>query len=208
MVETIENGPFAENCYIAMDRESHDALLIDPGSEPKRIGARIEEIQAHVVAIANTHGHIDHVGAVAPLQEKLGVPFLLHPAERPWIDQLPVQASMFGLGSVQIPTIDAPLKAGQELEVGGLKAQVLFTPGHSAGGCCFYFEAQGVVFVGDTLFQRSIGRTDLPGGDHGVLLEAITKNLLSLDDSVVAFCGHGPSTLIGAEREHNPFLAH
>lgn len=207
LVEIIENGPFAENCYIAMDRTSRDALLIDPGSEAERIHSRIEEIQAQVVGIANTHAHIDHVGAVAPLQEKLEVPFMLHRGDSPWLEQLPVQASMFGLPPVKIPSIDQALEAGQELEVGALRARVLHTPGHSEGGCCFYFEAQGVVFAGDTLFRQSIGRTDLPGGDHATLLEAIERELLGLDDAVVVYCGHGPPTLIGTERRQNPFLA-
>lgn len=207
LVEIIENGPFAEICYVAMDRHSREAVLIDPGSEAERIRARIEEIQARVIAIANTHAHIDHVGAVAPLRESLDVPFMLHPADTPWLDQLPAQAAMFGLPSVTVPPVDRPLEPGSELEIGSLRARILHTPGHTAGGCCFFFESQSVVFVGDTLFQQSIGRSDLPGGDHETLIRSIESELLVLDDGVVAYCGHGPPTTIGSERRYNPFLA-
>jgi glyoxylase-like metal-dependent hydrolase (beta-lactamase superfamily II) len=113
---------------------------------------------------------------------------------------------MFGLPSVDIPEADRELAAGELLPLGQLQAKVLFTPGHSAGGCCFHFAAQSVVFVGDSLFAGSIGRTDLPGGSLPKLLSAIRDQLLCLDDDVVVYCGHGPETTIGVERVDNPFL--
>ena len=143
---------------------------------------------------------------MAPLQRRLGALFYLHPEEAVWLEHLPSQARMFGLGAPEVPKVDRELVPGSELEVGRLRAQVLFTPGHSAGGCCLYFASAKVAFVGDTLFAGSIGRTDLPGGSLPRLLASIRQELLSLDDDVVAYSGHGPATTIGEERSQNPFL--
>lgn len=206
LVETLVNGPIAGNCYLAADPDTKAALVIDPGDEAERILAAIRDQDLRVEAIVCTHAHIDHAGAVAPLQRLLGAPFLIHDAERPYLQHLPTQAAMFGLGAVEVPEVDRALAAGDTLQVGSLAAQVLFTPGHSAGGCCLYFAAPKAVFVGDTLFSGSIGRSDLPGGSAQVLLRSIREQLLSLDDAVVVFSGHGPATDIGTERRTNPFL--
>lgn len=205
-IETIPNGPFIENCFIVSETASGKGILVDPGDEAEHILERIRARQLTIHQIVNTHAHIDHVGAVAEIKETLGITFALHPAESQWLDSLPAQAKMFGLPPRRIPIVDEELAAGDAIIVGKMEAKILHTPGHSAGGCCIYFAEAGVVFVGDTLFAGSIGRTDLPGGALKTLLGSIERELLSLDDSVVVYCGHGEPTTIGRERQANPFL--
>lgn len=206
LVEMVTNGPFMENCFIAADESTREALLIDPGDEEELIVERIRELDLNVREIVNTHGHVDHAGAVAPLKRLLGVPFAIHAAERQWLQHMPQQAQMFGLPPREVPEVDRELSPGETIDLGDLTCRVLHTPGHSAGGCCLHFAEQRVVFVGDTLFAGSIGRTDLPGGSLDTLLTSIREHLLSLDDDVWAYSGHGPVTTIGAERKSNPFL--
>jgi glyoxylase-like metal-dependent hydrolase (beta-lactamase superfamily II) len=205
-VETIVNGPFMENCFIAADAAGKQAIVIDPGDEEQHVLEAARALGVEVQLIVCTHAHIDHAGAVAPLKRLLGAPFAIHPAERPYLAHLPRQASLFGLDPREVPEVDRELAGGDTLAVGALEARVLFTPGHSAGGCSLYFERERVVFVGDTLFAGSIGRTDLPGGSLAALLASIRERLLTLPDDVVVLSGHGPATDIGSERRSNPFL--
>jgi glyoxylase-like metal-dependent hydrolase (beta-lactamase superfamily II) len=206
LVETITNGPFVENCFLVADAATKKAILIDPGDEPERIERTIERMGVEVVEIVNTHGHIDHAGAVAPLKRSLKVPFAIHPGDRPWLEHIAASAAAFGLPPKETPDVDRELEHNQALRVGDVTGRVLHTPGHSEGGCCLYFPDQKIVFVGDTLFAGSIGRTDLPGGSMPTLLASIRQQLLSLADDVIAFSGHGPETDIGTERRSNPFL--
>lgn len=206
LVETITNGPFVENCFLVADAATKQAILIDPGDEEERIAAVVERASVKVVEIVNTHGHIDHAGAVAALKKMLGVPFAIHPGERAWIEHLAASAVAFGLAPRPTPEVDRDLAHGQPLQVGEVTGKVLHTPGHTEGGCCLYFPAQRVVFVGDTLFAGSVGRTDLPGGSTSALIRSIREQLLALEDDVVVFSGHGPETDIGTERRTNPFL--
>jgi len=203
-IETIVNGPFQENCYLIWDDKSMEGAFIDPGDEAPRLiqTARFNKIE--VKAIFNTHGHLDHAGAAAAIQEELKIPFALHPEDAFLLDHMPDQARMFGLPPMEIPKIDRELADGDTVKVGSFEGTVIHTPGHTPGGVCFHFE--DVIFVGDTLFSGSIGRSDLPGGSHRQLIESIKKRLLPLDDEVKALSGHGPVTTIGAERAHNPFL--
>jgi glyoxylase-like metal-dependent hydrolase (beta-lactamase superfamily II) len=206
LVETVVNGPFMENCFIAGDAATREALLIDPGDEGERILGEVRRLELTPTAIFCTHAHIDHVSAVAELKRELEVPFALHPDEQPGLSRLPMQAAIFGLPPRAVPEVDRELADGDTVQLGGLEGRVLLTPGHSAGGCCLYFEEQRVVFAGDTLFAGSIGRTDLPGGSMQTLLASINERLLSMPDEVVVYSGHGPATTIGAERRANPFL--
>lgn len=203
-IERIVNGPFQENCYLAVDTETGRGALIDPGSEPERIlrTARFSEVEVEVVL--GTHGHIDHAGAVAPVVAATGAPFALHPADQFLLDGLPDQAGLFGLPPIEAPVIDRALADGDAVRIGGHEGRVLHTPGHTPGGVCFLFD--GVVIVGDTLFAGSIGRSDLPGGSHEQLVESIRERLLPLGDRVRVLPGHGPATTLGDERRHNPFL--
>ncbi|MDJ0765247.1 MAG: MBL fold metallo-hydrolase [Myxococcota bacterium] len=202
--ETIVNGPFQENCFLVWDSETLSGAFIDPGSEPERLVRTAKFMNIEIEGIYNTHGHIDHVGAVSAIQQMLDCPFALHPADRFLLETLPSQAQMFGLGEMDVPSLDNELADGDKIVIAGHEALVIHTPGHTPGGVCFLFE--GVVVVGDTLFSGSIGRTDLPGGSTDQLISSIKERLLVLDDDVKVFCGHGPATTIGLEREHNPFL--
>lgn len=206
IVQTFTNGPFMENCFIVGERHSGKAVLIDPGDEEDRLISQVRQMDLEVTEIFCTHTHIDHAGAVAALKRMLGVPLAVHPAEIPGLERMPMQASMFGLPPRSIPEVDRELAPGDTIEVGPLSGKILLTPGHSAGGCCLYFEQQQTVFVGDTLFAGSIGRTDLPGGDLQTLLTAIREELFCLPDEVMVYSGHGPETTIGVERRTNPFL--
>lgn len=206
LIETITNGPFMENCFLVADPKTKKAIVIDPGDEHDRIVQIIEKAGLEVSEIVNTHGHIDHAGSVAPLKRALGVPFAIHPGDRPWLEHLGASAAAFGLPPKETPEVDRELDHGQQLRVGEAVGRVLHTPGHTEGGCCLYFPDAKVVFVGDTLFAGSVGRTDLPGGSTTTLLKSIREQLLTLDDDVVVFCGHGPATDIGTERRTNPFL--
>ena len=205
-VVTIVNGPLQENCFLVIDGATRHAVLIDPGDEASRMQAVVADFGAKVDEIWGTHGHIDHVGAVAELQRALGAKFWFHPLDVPWLDGIDESARALGIPLKPRPTVDGELCEGMELRVGETTAKVLYTPGHSLGGCCFYFAKEKMVFVGDTLFAGSIGRTDFPGGSYATLLSSIRAKLLPLDDDVVVLPGHGPATTIGVERRSNRFL--
>jgi hydroxyacylglutathione hydrolase len=202
--ETIVNGPFEENCFLVWDDAVMAGILIDPGSEPDLILGRAEARGVKLDGIFNTHGHLDHTGAVAAIVKRLGIPFALHPADRPLVATLPTQARMFGLPGVASPEVDCDIVPGESIAIGGCRADVLYTPGHTPGGVSFVID--DLAFVGDTLFMGSIGRTDLPGGDHRELIRSIVEQLFPLGDDTRVLTGHGPATNIGFERAHNPFL--
>jgi len=203
--ETIVNGPFQENCYLVWDDETMHGILIDPGDEAEQIMEIAKAKSVKLDGIFNTHGHLDHAGAVAPIAETLKIPFALHPYDAPLVAGLPQQARMFGLPPTRAPHIDRELSKGEVFFIGNHRCKVLHTPGHTPGGVCFHVE--NLLFVGDTLFMGSIGRTDLPGGDYAQLIHSIQKELLVLDDALLVLSGHGPATTIGFERTHNPFLS-
>jgi len=204
IVEMLEVGPFMENTYVVGCEETKEAVVIDPGAEPERILAAIEKHKLNVTRIINTHAHIDHIGAVEAIRKAKNAKFLLHETEAPFVAGYDQQCSFFGVRFGDKPVIDDFLKEGETIVVGNLKAEVLLTPGHSPGGLCFNFGE--CVFVGDTLFAGSIGRTDLPGGSYEMLIDNIKKKLLTLPSNTKVYCGHGPATTIGREKETNPFL--
>jgi len=156
------------------------------------------------VAIWLTHAHIDHVLGVPRLKADTGAPVYLHPGDRVLYDHVPEQASAFGMRAAALPPPDRALAHGDRLRVGALEFHVRHAPGHSPGSVVF--EGHGMAFAGDVLFQGSIGRTDLPGGDFETLLKSIERELLTLPDSTIVYCGHGPETTVGRERRANPFL--
>ena len=197
-------GPFAMNCTLVVCERTREAIVVDPGDEPEVIEKMIERDGARVKALVGTHGHMDHVSAAEPLRKRLGVPFHLHKADLSWIEMLPRQAMMFGVDVPEVPTVDGFLEDGQTIEVGDLRFEVRHTPGHTEGGVTLVGE--GVAIVGDCVFLGSIGRTDLPGGNHETLMRSIKTRILDLPDETVIHCGHGPRTTVGAERSGNPFL--
>lgn len=196
-------GPFGENTYLLVCAVSRQAVVIDPG-DVDPVLELIDAAGCQVEAIWATHAHLDHVVGVAELKRSLEVPFHLHPGEAAMLAGLPAQAAMFGLPAPEVPEVDGELAAGRSLALGELSVGVAFTPGHSPGHVSFLLP--GAVISGDCLFAGSIGRTDLPGGDHDTLLASIRDVLLVLPDETVVYPGHMEQTTIGRERASNPFL--
>ncbi|PYP49278.1 MAG: hypothetical protein DMD45_15040 [Gemmatimonadetes bacterium] len=203
-VVPIPNGRFAENCYLVIDEAGGECAVIDPGEEADVIAHEVAAAGVKPVAIWVTHAHIDHVVGVPRLKADTGAPVYLHPGDRMLYDHVPAQAVAFGMQAAPLPPPDRALVHGEVLRVGALEFRVRHAPGHSPGSVVF--EGQGVAFSGDVLFQGSIGRTDLPGGDFETLLRSIERELLTLPDSTIVYCGHGPETTVGRERRANPFL--
>jgi hydroxyacylglutathione hydrolase len=202
----IPNGAFVENCYLVVDEAARECAIVDPGEEAGLILHKVAETGARPVAIWITHAHIDHVLGVPRVHAETGAPIYLHPADRPLYDHVPEQAAAFGLAPVRsLPQPEKTWSHGEAIGVGALRFDVRHTPGHSPGSVSLVGE--GVVFSGDVLFQGSIGRTDLPGGDLETLLGSIERELLVLPDSTIVYSGHGPRTTIGVERGANPFLS-
>jgi hydroxyacylglutathione hydrolase len=204
VVVAIPNGQFLQNCYLVADPATGAAAMIDPGEESGRIMAELERRGWTLEAIWLTHAHIDHILGVGDVMRRRPVPIWLHPRDRRLYDELPQQAAMFGLQAAPAPPPTHEIVPGQPLELGGLRFDVRHTPGHSPGSVSLV--GYGRVFGGDVLFNGSIGRTDLPGGDTATLLATIEREFLSLPDSTVVHSGHGPDTTIGVERTTNPFL--
>jgi glyoxylase-like metal-dependent hydrolase (beta-lactamase superfamily II) len=204
-VVMIPNGGFVENCYLVIDETARQCAIVDPGEEAGLILHKLEQAAVQPVAIWLTHAHIDHVLGVPRVREATGAPVFLHPADRPFYDHVPEQAAAFGLRvGPPLPAPDRVFAHGEWVHVGGLSFAVRHTPGHSPGSVSLVGE--GVVFAGDVLFQGSIGRSDLPGGDFETLVGSIERELLALPDATIVYSGHGPETTIGVERRTNPFL--
>jgi hydroxyacylglutathione hydrolase len=204
ILETLTVGPFQENCYVIGDGGT--GAIVDPGDEAARIALAVEQTGLEIGQILVTHAHIDHVGAVGALADEYACPVLMHAEAEPMLQQLPTQAMMMGLRFGQVPAVDRHIQDGEILEVGSLKLQPLYTPGHAPGHLAFYVESEGLVLSGDALFAGSVGRTDLFGGDMEVLVRSIRERLLKLPDETRVYPGHGPQTTIGDERAYNPFL--
>lgn len=203
-IVTLPNGQFAENCYLVADRSTRDAVIVDPGEEPQMFLAELGTRAWTLHAIWLTHAHIDHVLGIGAIRQRFRVPIYLHADDRPLYDNVAQQAAWFGLRVDALPPPDYELRHGDIMRVGGLEFEVRHAPGHSPGSVVFV--GHNVVIGGDVLFAGSIGRTDLPGGDTQTLLQSIHRHVLTLPDSTVVHCGHGPETTVGVERLTNPFL--
>lgn len=203
-VVAIPNGQFAENCYLVADRRARDAVIIDPGEESEKFLAELAERGWKLQAIWLTHAHIDHIMGVGAVHRATEAPIHLHPLDRPLYDSLPKYGAWVGIEVEPAPPPHLELTAGEVLRVGSFEFTVRFTPGHSPGSVSFL--GQGLIFGGDVLFNGSVGRTDLPGGDTATLMATIQSEFLSLPDSTVVHSGHGLDTTIGIERLTNPFL--
>lgn len=209
----LHRPPFGENTYLFGDADAGVAVVIDPGGRADEIVRVAEQRGVAVQAIVNTHAHIDHISGVADLQARTGAPFWLHPDAVPMLATAPLQAAMFGLPPFAAPPADHLLAPGQAIPVGGLSLTVRHTPGHAPGhvtlvGPVLTLDDRSapVAFCGDVIFLGSIGRTDLPGGDHATLMTAIVDQILTLPDDTVLYPGHGPATTVGRERRSNPFV--
>lgn len=197
-------GPLGVNCYILGDEHTRQAVVIDPGGNPREILKTIEKRALKIIAIVNTHAHFDHVLALTEVRAATGAPFLLHAGEAQILASAQMSGAMFGMAMRQPAPPDRLLNDGDTIPVGALRLKVLHTPGHTPGGICLLFDNR--VIVGDTLFQSGIGRTDFPGGDYATLMTSIRDKLLTLPDETIVYPVHGPATTIGEERALNPFL--
>jgi glyoxylase-like metal-dependent hydrolase (beta-lactamase superfamily II) len=198
-------GPIQTTCYVVADEATRDAVVIDPGWDAPQVLAALAERQWTCRHVLLTHAHFDHIGAVADLVEATGAPLAVHPGELPLL-RANGGAQLFGIELRPVPAPDVLLEPGRPLSAGSLAFDVLFVPGHTAGHVAFYHAAGQAVFSGDVLFQQSIGRTDLPGGDYDRLMRSLRDVMLRLPDETVVYSGHGPATTIGAEKLENPFL--
>jgi hydroxyacylglutathione hydrolase len=203
-VVVIPNGQFLENCYLVADTDLGQAVIIDPGEESARFLAELGRRGWSLQAIWLTHAHIDHIMGVGVVHAATGAPIYLHPLDRPLYDALPAYGGWVGMRLEAPPAPQAELTVGQVLRIGQHGFEVRGTPGHSPGSVSFV--GAGMIFGGDVLFNGSVGRTDLPGGDTATLMATIQSEFLSLPDSTVVHSGHGPKTTIGVERLTNPFL--
>jgi hydroxyacylglutathione hydrolase len=197
---------FAENAYLAWRDGSTTAVCIDPGNSVAPMRRVLQEQGLTVKAILLTHAHVDHVEGVPALVRETGAPVYLHPADRSLYDHAVDQARQFGMSVEPLPPVDHELAHGQSLEFGGMRLDVRHVPGHSPGHVLFHVADAGIAFVADIVFQGSIGRTDLPGGDYGQLISGIREHVLSLPDQTILYPGHGPQTTVAHERATNPFL--
>jgi hydroxyacylglutathione hydrolase len=197
---------FQQNCSILGDEETGEAFIVDPGDEPGVILAKVEELGVKVKGVLITHAHLDHVGAVAEVKEALGVEAWMHPGEAELYANVGQQAALFGLPAPRMAAIENELREGMVLGLGRLRLEMLETPGHSPASVSIYIPEAKRVVAGDTLFRRSIGRTDLPGGNLETLLRSIRRKLLVLPPETEVYPGHGPETTVGEEAKWNPFL--
>jgi glyoxylase-like metal-dependent hydrolase (beta-lactamase superfamily II) len=199
-------GPLQCNCSVIGDETTREAMVIDPGDDIDGILAIIEAEKLQVKQIVITHAHIDHVGGAMKLRAETGAPILLNQNDYALLRLLDVQASWLGMQPPEKVEIEGDLKQGEKLSAGSLSADVIHTPGHTEGSVCLYFPAEKLLIAGDTLFARSIGRTDLPGGSFEKIIRSLRDRVLALPDDTLVIPGHGPRTTIGEEREENPFL--
>jgi hydroxyacylglutathione hydrolase len=199
-------GMLESNCYILGDEASREAVVIDPGGDGPDILAAIQREKLKIKTIINTHGHFDHVGANAALQEATGAPIAIHQADADMLSQPSAEALFFSGGQLKPSRAAILLKEDDILEFGTLQLKVLHTPGHTLGGICLVLQNEPIVYVGDTLFAGSIGRTDFPGGSFGDLIESVKTKIFTLGDNYLVMPGHGPTTTVGQERQYNPFF--
>jgi hydroxyacylglutathione hydrolase len=199
-------GLVQENCFIARLDGADRAIVVDPGDEPERLLAAIEEMGVTVDGILLTHTHFDHVGAVAPVAQATGAKVWCPELEVPVLADIMAYVPWPGFGPFESYDADHTVKGGETLELAGMSIDVLFTPGHSPGHVTYSIAGEQVLFSGDVLFQGSIGRTDLPGGDMGTLMRSISGLLERFDDDTTVYPGHMGVTTLGRERQTNPFV--
>ena len=204
ILKTLLVGPLETNCYILGDEKSKEAVVIDPGGDFEEIEKQVEESNLRVKYIVLTHGHFDHTGALAQLKKATGAEVLIHAEDADMLSPTE-QAQPFLMESGQDPLpADGTLKEGDKVQFGQYTLEVLHTPGHTPGGISLLIDK--MIFVGDTLFCGSIGRTDLPGGSFEQLIDSIKRKLLTRGDDYLIYPGHGPASIVGEERRNNPFL--
>jgi glyoxylase-like metal-dependent hydrolase (beta-lactamase superfamily II) len=205
IISVLPVGLIQTNCYVVGCEETKEGAIIDPGGNPDRILAEVDRLGLEIKYILNTHAHFDHTDANGALVEATGAPLALHPQERALLEAAG-GAALFGLHADPSPAPDLDLQDGDELTVGQLRFEVLHTPGHTPGHVCFHEPNEKILFDGDLLFFRGVGRTDLPGGSWQQLMHSIQDVLFALPDDTVVYSGHGQKTTIGDEKRSNPWL--
>ena len=203
IIERLVVGPIEANCYLVADEASKEGMIIDPGADAPVILKRILQLGLKIKYIVLTHSHFDHVSAAGAVKKATGATLAAHEADVKSLND-GLLARLAGIVSEKVPPPDVLLKGWETLSIGKLDFTVLHVPGHSPGGIALY--GADAIFSGDSLFEMSIGRTDLPGGSYDQLIDSLNCRLLVLDDDIKVYPGHGPDTTIGAERRGNPYL--
>ncbi len=203
MLKAFTVGPMEANCYILYNPDKREGLIIDPGAEGSRLIKFIKQEKISINYIINTHGHPDHIGANRKIKEHTNAPILIHQYDAPMLTKSESVLSLIFPLESSSPPADTFIKDGDLIKCAGMKLKVLHTPGHTPGGISLLIDDS--IFTGDTLFSGSIGRSDLPGGSQEVLLNSI-KKILSLDENLIIYPGHGPSTTVSEELHSNPFI--
>jgi len=204
--ETLPVGMLGCNCSVIGDEVSREAIVIDPGDDVAKIIAILRRHNLTVKMIVITHAHIDHIGGAEHLRAFTGAPVYMHEADKTLSDRLDMQAGWLGVETPKDPGIDRPAHEGDIIRAGSVEAHVLHTPGHTPGSISLYLPLESRVIAGDTLFEGSIGRTDLPGGDEAQIVRSIRAKLYTLPEDTIVFPGHSSNTTIGQEKRHNPFV--
>jgi glyoxylase-like metal-dependent hydrolase (beta-lactamase superfamily II) len=204
---SLEVGPLQVNCYILGCEKTKEAVVIDAGGDVDKILNVLNKNNLNLKYILCTHSHFDHISGNKELKDATNAKIIIHSAEADSITNISSSAMLFGINIHNSPPADILIKHGDIIKVGEeILLETLHTPGHSAGSCSFILQGLPVVFVGDTLFAGSIGRTDLPGGDYNTLINSVRTKLFILPDETKALPGHGPETTIGHEKKYNPFF--
>jgi len=204
IIKELVVGPLMANCFILGCAKTKEAVVIDPGGNADRILLSLADSKLKVKYIINTHGHFDHVSANGKIKDATGADILIHPLDAPMLETISSNAAVFGVSVENSPPCDQTIEEDDTVSFGKIALKVIHTPGHTPGGISLY--TNGIVFVGDTLFAGSIGRTDFPGGDFNTLISSIKTKLFKLEDDVRVLSGHGPETSIGSEKRFNPFV--
>jgi len=206
-IAVIPVTPFQQNCTLMLCEQTMKGAVVDPGGDIENILSGVAQTGMVLEKIFLTHGHMDHAGATAELAERLNLPIEgPHIGDKYWIDGIPEQSRRFGLAPAKSFTPDRWLNDGDKVRFGAITLDVYHCPGHTPGHVVFFDPVSKIAQVGDVLFQRSIGRSDLPGGDHDTLIRSIKQKLWPLGSDVVFVPGHGPLSTFGDERRHNPFV--